>query len=93
MISLALLCQKDVIGIANGQNIGRVDDIEFCSENALVKNLVIFGRPKFFGLLGRGEDVKIPWENVVKIGQDVVLVNKCETDKKIKRSGFALKFD
>jgi len=93
LISLALLCQKDVIGIANGQNIGRVDDIEFCSENALVKNLVIFGRPKFFGLLGRGEDVKIPWENVVKIGQDVVLVNKCETDKKIKRSGFALKFD
>ena len=93
MISLALLCQKDVISIANGQNIGRVDDIEFCSENALVKKLVIFGRPKFFGLLGRGEDIKIPWENVVKIGQDVVLVNKCETDKKTKRSGFALKFD
>ena len=50
MISLSLLCRKDVISIITGQNIGRVDDIEFCRENAKVENLVIFGRPKLWGL-------------------------------------------
>lgn len=92
MISLSVLCQKDVINIVTGQNIGRVDDIEFCCEDAQVKYLVIFGRPRLFGLLGRGEDIKIDWENVVKIGQDVILVNRCETDKKTKNHNFAVKF-
>ena len=81
MVSLSVLCQKDVISIVTGQNIGRVDDIEFCCEDALVKYLVIFGRPRFFGLFGRGEDVKIAWENVVKIGRDAILVNKGDTEK------------
>ena len=54
MISLSLLSQKDVISITTGQNIGRVDDIEFCRETALVQYLVIFGRPKFFWTFGAG---------------------------------------
>ena len=93
MVSLSVLCQKDVISILTGQNIGRVDDIEFCSEDALVKYLVIFGRPRFFGIFGRGEDVKIPWENVVKIGQDAILVNKSETENNLRNRKFAIKFD
>lgn len=93
MVSLSVLCQKDVISILTGQNIGRVDDIEFCREDALVKYLVIFGRPRFFGIFGRGEDVKIPWENVVKIGQDAILVNKCETEKNFRSRKFSIKFD
>lgn len=93
MVSLAVLCQKDVISIDTGQNIGRVDDIEFCSESAVVKYLVIFGRPRFFGLLGRCEDIKIAWENVVKIGQDAILVNKGETEKNTRTKRFAIKFD
>ena len=93
MVSLSVLCQKDVISIVTGQNIGRVDDIEFCSEDALVRYLVIFGRPRLFGIFGRSEDVKIPWENVVKIGQDAILVNKCETEKNFRSRKFSIKFD
>ncbi len=93
MISLSLLSQKDVISVVTGQNVGRVDDIEFCREDAKVQYLVIFGRPKFFGLLGRGEDVRIPWENVVTIGRDAVLVNNCEIKEDRKKQKFSIKFE
>ena len=93
MISLSLLCQKDVISIVTGQNIGRVDDIEFCKETALVKYLVIFGRPRFFGILGREEDIRISWENVVVIGKDTILVKNIDLKEKCKHGRFIFKFE
>ncbi|MBQ9845445.1 MAG: YlmC/YmxH family sporulation protein [Oscillospiraceae bacterium] len=92
-MSLSLLSQKDVISVVTGQNIGRVDDIEFCRENAKVQYLVIFGRPRFFGLFGREEDVRIPWENVVTIGRDAILVNNCEIKENSKRHKFSVNFE
>ena len=87
MVSLSLLCQKDIISISTGQNIGRADDIEFSEKTAKVENLVVFGRPKFFGLFGREKDVKISWSDVLTVGRDVILINTPEitvTDKKGK---------
>ena len=75
MVSLTVLCEKDIISISTGQNIGRADDIEFNEKNAKVENLIVFGRPKLFGLLGRGKDVRIPWEDVITVGKDVILIN------------------
>lgn len=93
MISLSVLCQKDVVSVITGQNIGRVDDIEFCRESAVVQYLVIFGRPRFFGLLGRGEDIKIPWENIVTIGRDTILVNMAEFKEINKKCKFRINFE
>lgn len=93
MISLSMLSQKDVISITTGQNIGRVDDIEFCRETAKVEYLVIFGRPKCFGLFGRGEDIRIAWEDVVVIGKDAVLVNNCEIKENHHKKRFAINFE
>ena len=75
MVSLTVLCEKDIISISTGQNIGRADDIEFNEKNAKVENLIVFGRPKLFGLLGRGKDVRRPWEDVITVGKDVILIN------------------
>ncbi len=93
MISLSLLCQKDVISIETGQNIGKIDDIEFNRDTAKVEQLVIFGRPKFFGLLGREDDLKIPWNKVVIIGSDAILINNYEIKKVPKRNKFILNFE
>ncbi len=78
MVSLSILCQKDIISIVTGQNIGRADDIEFSEQTGVVENLVVFGRPKFLGLLGRGKDIKIAWKDVITVGQDVILINTPE---------------
>ncbi len=95
MVSLSLLCEKDVISMVNGRNIGKVDDIEFNRETAVVKNLVIFGRPKFFGIFGRGESVRIPWDNVITIGRDAILVNVADfpEDKNKPKPKFKINFE
>ena len=69
---------KDVVSIVTGQNIGRADDIEFDEKTAVIHNIVIFGRPKFFGIFGREKDLKISWKDIVTIGKDVVLINAPE---------------
>ena len=93
LISLAILSQKEVVSVVTGQNIGRVDDIEFTRENARVRYLVIYGRPRFFGIFGREEDVRVPWENVVTIGRDVILINSCEVKENTKKSRFSINFE
>ncbi len=75
MFTLYELCERDVVSVKNGANLGRVDDLRVDETTARVQSLVIYGRLKWFGLLGREEDLSIPWEEIVTIGSDVVLVN------------------
>lgn len=44
---------KDVINIVNGENLGRVDDLQMDANSATVTALILYGRPRFFGILGR----------------------------------------
>ena len=85
MVTMYDLCQKDVISITTGANIGRVGDLCLSLDTALVSQLIVYGRPKFFGLLGRYEDTQIPWEDIVTIGDDVILVKSNVTPTQPKR--------
>ena len=60
--------------MSDGMKLGFVDDIIFDSESAEVRSLVVYGRPKLFGLLGRGNDIIIPWSDIQMIGEDTILV-------------------
>ena len=93
MVSLSVLCEKDIISILTGQNIGKADDIEFNKSTALVENLVVFGRPKFFGLLGRGKDIRIPWSDVITVGKDVILINSHENIQSEKTGRVKVDYD
>ena len=78
------LCERDVVNVTTGQNLGKVDDISFEPETASITGVILYGRLKLFGLLGREEDRYIPWDRVEdtaipwgdieKIGTDVLLV-------------------
>lgn len=68
---------KDVINLRDGSRLGNVCDVQIDICSGCVKALIIFGRPRFFGLFGRDEDLLIPWENIDKIGEDTILVD-CE---------------
>ena len=75
MVAFSFLCTKDIISISTGQNIGRADDVELNENTASVENLIVYGRPKFFGLLGRAKDTRIPWADIITVGSDVILIN------------------
>lgn len=65
---------KEIINIKTGCKLGYPDDIEFDTCTAKICKLIVFGKAKFFGLLGREEDFVIPWCDIEVIGQDTILV-------------------
>lgn len=87
---IAELRHKEVINSKNGCRVGFVDDVEVNTENARLVAIIIYGRPRFFGLLGRCEDIVIKWENIQLIGEDTILVCNCPLYYKPK--GFKLPF-
>ena len=73
--SFGQLRLKEVIGIVDGSRFGYVGDVELDLENGQVKALVIPGRLRLFGLLGREESVLIPWDSVRRFGEDTILID------------------
>ena len=72
--NLADLRKKDVSNLVNGENLGYVDDIELETGTSAVTGLILYGRPRCFGLLGRQEDCTIRTEQIRLIGKDTILV-------------------
>ncbi len=65
---------KEVINLCDGCRMGYVGDVEIDVVCVRVVALVVPERCRFFGLFGREEDYIIPWEEIDKIGDDIILV-------------------
>lgn len=72
--SLTELKDKDIINICNGENLGYADDVCLDTKTAAVTGLVIYGKPRYFGVFGAREKSIIGYENIRLIGKDVILV-------------------
>ncbi len=68
------LRNKEVVCLHNGAILGCVNDVEVDTVTARVIAIVIYGRLKCFGLLGRCDDCVIPWQDIEIIGEDTILV-------------------
>ena len=69
------LCEKEVVQLEQGVCLGRADDLAFAPATARLQSLILPGRPRLFGLLGREETLTIPWQEIETIGTDAVLVH------------------
>lgn len=76
MITLSALQMKDIVYIEDGTKIGSLTDIEINVDMGRITNLVIATKTKTFGVFGESREILIPWEHVMKIGHDVILVKK-----------------
>lgn len=68
------LRDKEVINIKNGFRMGYVNDIEIDTVTGNIVSLVVYGKSKLMGLLGREDDMIIRWEDIDVIGDDTILV-------------------
>ena len=71
---LSDLQSKKVIDITTGTNIGNITDIIITSEGKIESFEIEVG--KSFLSLTRDTIIPIRWENITKIGEDVILVKK-----------------
>lgn len=70
------LCEKEVISISDGTRFGYVGDVELDLETGQITALLVLGRLRLFGLLGREEDTRFPWSQVRRLGEDIILVEQ-----------------
>ena len=65
---------KEIINVTDGSRFGYVGDVEVDLDTGQICALVVPGRLRLFGLLGREEDRICPWESVRRFGEDIILV-------------------
>jgi YlmC/YmxH family sporulation protein len=67
----------DIINIEDGRRLGPIIDLDLDLDKGVVKGLLVLepSRGKGFFSGGRGGDIFIPWEKVIKIGLDVILID------------------
>jgi YlmC/YmxH family sporulation protein len=80
MMRISEFQTKDVVNVANGKKLGNIGDIDIDLETGQIQSLIILGSGKVLGLFGREEATAIPWQNIVKIGADVILVRLHESE-------------
>lgn len=74
MIKTSDLRQREVINIQDGKRLGYVTDLDIDLESGKVKSIIVPGQNKIFSLFSRGGDYIVPWEQIKKIGSDVILI-------------------
>ncbi|MGB4505274.1 MAG: YlmC/YmxH family sporulation protein [Syntrophaceticus sp.] len=80
MLKISELRLHDVINIIDGKRLGMISDIDIDVENGHVKSIILPGNSRFFNFFAKNEEIIIPWEKIVKIGVDVILVELSSTN-------------
>ncbi|MDD5888653.1 MAG: YlmC/YmxH family sporulation protein [bacterium] len=69
---LSDLQTKNIVNINDGKNIGTIIDANI-TETGTIEALIIEANKNFFSL-NRESDIEIKWQDITKIGEDVILV-------------------
>lgn len=72
---VADLHYKEVINISNGHRLGFVSDIDMDQKTGQVLALIVPGPYRVLGLFGREADYILPWESIIRIGDDIILID------------------
>ncbi len=73
--SLTDLQNKEVVNVIDGTRLGFVDDIQMDTEKSSIIALVIYGRSRLLGFLGKDNDIVIKCDEIELVGEDIILVS------------------
>ena len=77
--TLSEIRNKEIINIKNGARLGYIDDVKFETETASIKSFIIYGRTRFFGFLGKEDDLVITCDEIKVVGVDTILISVNDT--------------
>ncbi|MCT8976904.1 YlmC/YmxH family sporulation protein [Clostridium sp. CX1] len=73
LYSLGNLRAMEIIDINTGTKLGFIKDLKIdCDEYKIISIILPSQKMSWFG---KSEDIEVPWENVKKIGVDVLLID------------------
>lgn len=66
--------QKEVVSVTEGKIVGFVVDVQADFQTGEINSIIVAKTGKLFNSLMSKNNVTIPWDKIVKIGEDVILV-------------------
>ena len=78
-MKLSELSSKDVIHEQDGAKLGKIVDVEVDIATGRILNVNIHRGFRFMNLFTNKDVLQIPWQKIVKVGNDVIIV---ETEHK-----------
>ncbi|AZV56231.1 YlmC/YmxH family sporulation protein [Clostridium sp. AWRP] len=75
LFSLTNLRNMEIIDINTGAKLGFIKDLKINCEDHKIMSIILPSQTFKISLFGKNEDIEIPWDNVKKIGVDVILVD------------------
>lgn len=76
IITLSELQLKEVIMIDDGSRLGPIDDLEIDGMTGRIKAIVLLAKEKKNGIFSKADEIIIHWNQILKIGYDVILVKQ-----------------
>lgn len=76
MVKISDLRMREVINIGDGRRLGPIKDIDINLEEGKINAIILPGQgARLMGFFGREDEIVVPWERIVRIGVDVILVD------------------
>lgn len=72
---LSELQNKNIVSINDGRNMGNIIDVKIDEKTGDIVSLILETGKNFFSFSNKGMGLEINWKQIVKIGEDVILVN------------------
>lgn len=70
---LSEIQDMDVINLVTGIKIGNIIDVKVDNETGKIDSLIV-ERKRVYKFFSSGEEIEIKWNQINKIGEDVILV-------------------
>lgn len=87
MMRIGDMKHKEIINTIDGSRLGYICDVEIDWSDGKVRKIVVPGPGKVMGLFGRDVEYLIPWENIKKIGEDIILV-ELKSDTQVRETEY-----
>lgn len=77
---LELRC-KEVVNVVDGRRLGHIVDVVFNLQNGCILGVVVPGEKNFWNVFKNSMELFIPLSQIVKVGEDAVLVELFSTNQ------------
>lgn len=74
-MQISELQNKEIINLIDGRNLGNIVDLDIEVGTGQIIGVVV-AKANFLGFLSKQEDYFIKWEEIEKIGTDLLFVNQ-----------------
>lgn len=72
---LGELQSKDVVNVVDGSKLGKVTDMDIESATGKIVSITVQPNTRIMNFFSQNNTVVIPWNQIIKIGGEVVIVN------------------